>query len=54
MRATKGVGALVTMALAGAITLSVGLYGGLLDHVLFWLLLGLVLTVGFLLGERIH
>ncbi len=47
-------GALVTMVLAGTITVGVGFIVGLLDNLLFWLVLGLVLAGGFRLGERRH
>jgi len=52
MQARNLGGALVTMVLAGTIILSVGVYGGWLDNLLFWFVLGLVLVGGFLLGER--
>ncbi len=52
MQARNLGGALVGMVLAGAMILSVGVYGGWLDHLLFWFVLGLVLVGGFLLGER--
>ena len=52
MQARNFGGALVSMLLAGAVTLSVGVYGGWLDNLLFWFVLGLVLVGSFLLGER--